>query len=94
MHGFDAHSTVSRPLLRVTGAAILVIVAVVYVASLRAGHWPPGNPWSGFTLGMQAVFMVAVAGVQPHPAFHVLKFAAAALGLTGALFWMAAAFIS
>jgi len=93
----DADSRLSRAgrlALRVSGAALLATVVAIHVASLRAGHWPPGSPWSGFALVMQAVSCFAIAGAPPRPNLAGIQCVIAALGLTGALFWLAAEFMA
>jgi hypothetical protein len=93
MQSDQCWSSWNRPVLRVSGETILLIVAGVYLGSLRAGHWPAGSPWSGIALGMQAVACIALADTRRRPPFSIIQFPAAALGLTGALFWMAAVFL-
>ena len=72
----------------------LLIVVVVYATSLRAGHWPSGNPWSGFVLGMQGVITIAIANTDLQPPFSIMQLGAAALGLIAALIWMVGSFLT
>ncbi|MEO7272447.1 MAG: hypothetical protein ABIX28_00795 [Vicinamibacterales bacterium] len=78
---------------RLSGFVILTVVLVAYVHALRAGHWPPSHPWSGFTLVTLALGQLFAPEPPAGSPFRWAQIAAAALGCTGALLWLVADFM-
>ena len=78
---------------RVTGVFLLASVAVGYLLSLRVGLWPPGHPWSGFTLTSLAFLLFFLPTGAPERRARALRIGHAILAILAAGFWLSSVLI-
>jgi hypothetical protein len=68
-------------------------VLVAYAHALRAGHWPPSHPWSGFTLVALALGQAFTPAPSARSPLRWAQLTGCVLGCTAALLWLVAAFV-
>ena len=81
-----------RRVPQICGLFVLVVVCVVYVHALRAGHWPPSHPWSGIALVSLAMVQLLTPVATAAFPLRGARIAGCVFGCAAALLWLVAAF--
>jgi hypothetical protein len=74
----------------VASAVIAALVLTTYGVSAIHGRWPPSHPWSGLSLTLIAVSLLA-GGLATGPRWVAVRVIAGILGTLAAAAWLVSA---
>ena len=82
----DKHLVLAR---RASALLVLALVTLGYAFARRSGAWPPGHPWSGFTLiTLSATQLLAPTGNKSqNQSMWVLNWSGIFLLMVSAISW-------